>query len=95
MLIEKIGLITKFRACILITDGNGQLYYLAEDLETTKSIAATLPSEGIRNWNFHVLAKDEEELYQHHIHQATTYQQLDTIDPLKRPKTQAHVPIVH
>ncbi len=56
-----------------------RLYYLAKDLETTKTISDTLQAEGIRNWNFHVLAKDEEGLYQHHIHKATTYQQLDVV----------------
>jgi len=56
-----------------------RLYYLAEDLETTKTVAAVLRAEGIRNWNFHVLAKDEAGLYQHHIHRATTYQQLDIV----------------
>ncbi len=56
-----------------------RLYYLAEDIETTKTVSETLQAEGIRNWNFHVLAKDEEGLYQHHIHQANTYQQLDVV----------------
>ena len=35
-----------------------RLYYLAEDLETTRTISETLHTEGIKNWNFHVLAKD-------------------------------------
>ncbi len=56
-----------------------RLYYLADDIETTKSISERLQVEGISNWNFHVLAKDEEGLYQHHIHKATTYQQLDVV----------------
>lgn len=60
-------------------EGMRRLYYLAEDLETTRIVSDTLQAEGITNWNFHVLAKDAEGLYQHHIHQATTYQQLDIV----------------
>jgi hypothetical protein len=56
-----------------------RLYYLADDLETTQRVSDALHAEGIRDWNFHVLAKDEAGLYQHHIHAATTYQQLDVI----------------
>jgi len=56
-----------------------RLYYLADDLETTRRVSDALHAEGIRDWNFHVLAKDEAGLYQHRIHAATTYHQLDVI----------------
>lgn len=56
-----------------------RLYYLADDLETTRRVSDALHAEGIRDWNFHVLAKDEAGLYSHHIHAATTYQQLDVV----------------
>jgi hypothetical protein len=56
-----------------------RLYYLADDLETTKRVSDALHGEGILDWNFHVLAKDEAGLYQHRIHAATTYHQLDVI----------------
>jgi hypothetical protein len=56
-----------------------RLYYLADDLETTRLVSEALHAEGIRDWNFHVLARDEAGLYQHSIHAATTYQQLDVI----------------
>lgn len=56
-----------------------RLYYLADDLETTRRVSDALHFEGIRDLHFHVLAKDEAGLYQHRIHSATTYQQLDVI----------------
>jgi len=56
-----------------------RLYYLADDIETTKAVSEALHREGIRDWNFHVLAKDELGLYAHHIHSATAYQQLDIV----------------
>jgi len=56
-----------------------RLYYIADDLPTTKAIAETLRDEGVTDWNFHVLAKDEGGLYRHHIHSATPIHQLDVI----------------
>ena len=56
-----------------------RLYYIADNLETTRAISETLHDEGIVDWNFHVVAKNESGLYQHHIHPANTYQQLDII----------------
>jgi hypothetical protein len=56
-----------------------RLYYLAEDVETTRRVQEALHTEGIRDWHFHVLAKDEAGLYQHRVHSANTYQQLDVI----------------
>ena len=56
-----------------------RLYYLADDLPTTRAISDALHEEGIRDWNFHVVAKDEDGLYRHHIHSATPIQQLDIV----------------
>lgn len=56
-----------------------RLYFVAEDVDTCERVAEALHSEGIREGNFHVLAKDETGLYQHHVRSATTYQQLDVI----------------
>ena len=44
-----------------------RLYYIADDLPTTRAISETLHDEGISDWNFHVVAKDEDGLYRHHI----------------------------
>lgn len=56
-----------------------RLYYVASDLETTQRISDELHQAGISDWNFHVLAKDEDGLYRHHIHSATPLHQLDII----------------
>jgi len=56
-----------------------RLYYLAEDLETTRRVSETLLAEGLPNWRFHVLSQDEAGLYRHQIHAASLLQQLDVI----------------
>jgi hypothetical protein len=56
-----------------------RLYYLANDLHICELVAQALKEEGISDWNFHVLSKDEIGLYQRRIHAATAYQQLDVI----------------
>jgi hypothetical protein len=56
-----------------------RLYYIADDLPTTRAISESLHDEGITDWNFHVVAKDEDGLYRHHIHSATPIQQLDIV----------------
>ena len=56
-----------------------RLYYLADDIEVTERVSEALHREGISDWNFHVLAKDEAGLYTHHVHSATPYQQLDIV----------------
>jgi len=56
-----------------------RLYYVADDLPTTHAISETLHQEGITDWHFHVLAKDEDGLYRRHVHSATPIQQLDVV----------------
>lgn len=56
-----------------------RLYYLTDDLHICECIAAMLREAGIRDWNFHVMSKDEIGLYQHRVHAATTYQQSDVV----------------
>lgn len=56
-----------------------RLYFLTSDLHTCELVEQALKEAGISNWNFHVLSKDEIGLYQHRIHAATTYQQLDVV----------------
>ena len=56
-----------------------RLYYVADDLETSQRISDELHSEGISDWNFHVLTKDIDGLYRHHIHSATPIHELDIV----------------
>ncbi|HSG87580.1 MAG TPA: hypothetical protein VLA56_00090 [Pseudomonadales bacterium] len=56
-----------------------RLYYIADDLETTRQVSDGIHAEGITDHDFHVVSRDEAGLYRHHIHSATTYQQLDVV----------------
>ncbi len=56
-----------------------RLYYLVDDIDTTRAISERLHAEGITDWNFHVVSRDEAGLIRHDLHAATTYQQLDLL----------------
>lgn len=56
-----------------------RLYYIADDLQTTREVSDAIHAEGISDHDFHVVSRDEAGLYTHRIHSATTYQQLDVI----------------
>ena len=56
-----------------------RLYYIAEDVETTRRVSDALHADGITDHHFHVVARDEAGLYRHHVHSASTLQQLDVI----------------
>ncbi len=56
-----------------------RLFYVVDDIETTQAISDVLHDEGIIDWNFHVLARDEAGLVNHRIHAANLYQQLDLL----------------
>lgn len=56
-----------------------RLYFLAENLDIADAVAKTLHDEGVSDWNFHVLSKDEAGLYSHHLHAASPLHQRDLI----------------
>ncbi len=56
-----------------------RLYYLADNLDTIDDVSVSLHREGINDWHFHVLSKDEAGLYKHHLHSATPLQRRDII----------------
>lgn len=61
-----------------------RMYYLTHDLDSTEQISNDLHQEGISDWNFHVLSKDEAGLYRRHIHSANYPQRLDIIRNAER-----------
>lgn len=61
-----------------------RLYYLTDNIESTEQISKDLHAEGISDWNFHVLSKDEAGLYKRHIHSANYLQKLDVIRNAER-----------
>ena len=54
-------------------------YYLLDYIDEVDSISDTLHENGIADWQFHVLAKDEKGLYQHHLHRANIFQKRDLV----------------
>lgn len=56
-----------------------RLYYLTDSIDSTESISNDLHRLGITDWNLHVLSKDDDGLFRHHIHGANTLQRLDVI----------------
>lgn len=47
-----------------------RLYYVSDNIDTVDAISEALHSEGITDWNFHVMSKDELGLYRHRLHSA-------------------------
>ena len=56
-----------------------RFYYLTSDIESVEKISQDLHEQGISDWNFHVLSKDEAGLYRRHINSATPWQELDIV----------------
>ena len=56
-----------------------RIYYLLDDIDEADLISDTLHDNGIADWQFHVMAKDEEGLYRHHLHRANILQKRDVV----------------
>jgi hypothetical protein len=56
-----------------------RLYYLADNLDSVERISEALHKEGVSDWNFHVISKDEAGLYRRHIHSANFIQKSDVV----------------
>lgn len=56
-----------------------RLYYIADDVETTRRVSDALHADGITDHHFHVVSRDEAGLYTHRVHSANTFQQLDVL----------------
>jgi len=56
-----------------------RIYYLLDDIGDADSISTMLHKSGIADWQFHVLAKDEDGLYKHHLHRANFLQKKDLV----------------
>lgn len=56
-----------------------RIYYLLDDINEAHLISDTLHNNGIEDWQFHVLAKDDAELHRHHLHEANIFQKSDLI----------------
>ncbi|QJD30154.1 hypothetical protein [Methylococcus geothermalis] len=56
-----------------------RLYYLTDTLDSVERIAEALHKEGVSDWNFHVISKDQAGLYRRHIHSANFVQKSDVV----------------
>lgn len=56
-----------------------RLYYLTRNVQSTERIAEDLHREGITDWHFHVISKDEAGLQQHHVHMANLLHRFDVL----------------
>lgn len=61
-----------------------RLYYLTSTLDSTEQISRHMQREGISDWFFHVISKDEAGLYRRHIHSGTLLQKLDFLRDWER-----------
>ena len=56
-----------------------RIYYLLDDINEAHLISDTLHDNGIEDWQFHILAKDDTEIQQHHLHKANVFQKSDLV----------------
>ena len=61
-----------------------RVYYLAPDLSSVESISTHLHANGIRDWQFHVVSKDEAGLSKRHIHSAGFIHRLDILHSMEK-----------
>lgn len=56
-----------------------RLYYLTNDIAVAQSVSVKLHENGIGDWDFHVLSKDEAGIKKHHLNSATPIHELDIL----------------
>ncbi|MDE1462921.1 hypothetical protein [Spartinivicinus poritis] len=56
-----------------------RLYYLTSNIDSADLISTDLHKEGVSDWRFHIMTKDEAGLYHHHLHGATPFHRYDII----------------
>lgn len=54
-----------------------RLFYLVDAIDSVESISDDLHRDGVSNWRFHVVSKDEAGLYSHHVHSASVLDRTD------------------
>lgn len=54
-----------------------RLFYLVDSIDSVESISDDLHKEGVTNWRFHIVSKDEAGLYTHRLHSASVLDRTD------------------
>ncbi|MFT5163051.1 MAG: hypothetical protein ACI9FJ_001632 [Alteromonadaceae bacterium] len=61
-----------------------RLYFTTESLDSAEAISDDVHKEGISDWNFHVMSKDEAGLYKRHIHSTNIYHENNILQQAQR-----------
>ncbi|MDX1589621.1 MAG: hypothetical protein R3296_11850 [Oleiphilaceae bacterium] len=61
-----------------------RLFYLVDNIDSVESISRDLHREGVTDWRFHVLGKNEAGLYTRRLHSANIFEKSDLIRYLER-----------
>jgi hypothetical protein len=56
-----------------------RLFYLVSSIDSAKEISEDLHKNGVTDWRFHVLSKDEAGLYTHNLHSASVSDRTDVV----------------
>ena len=61
-----------------------RLYYLSPSIDSAELVSKDLHEQGITDWHFHIISKDEEGLCSHLLHSANTFHRTDFIRFVER-----------
>lgn len=54
-----------------------RLFYLTESIDSVQSISDDLHENGVTDWRFHIISKDEAGLFNHRLHSASVLDRTD------------------
>lgn len=54
-----------------------RLFYLTRSMDSVQEISDDLHKQGVTDWRFHIISKDEAGLYKHHLHSGTVLEKTD------------------
>jgi hypothetical protein len=61
-----------------------RLYYLVPSIDGVQEISDDLHQQGVTDWRFHIVSKDEAGLYTHQLHSASILDRTDLVRFLER-----------
>jgi len=61
-----------------------RLYYLSPTIDSAELVSKDLHEQGVTDWNFHVVSKDEAGIVTHNLNSATPFQRTDVVRQVER-----------
>jgi len=61
-----------------------RLYYLSPSITSAEHVSNDLYEQGVTDWRFHIISKDEAGLYSHHLNSANVFLRTDLIRFVER-----------